>query len=174
MFPVFLLFLFRHCHTSRLLLLCRFSSLSTFTAEINHVFELPNGCTDDGTITIYPPVNLTPEVVAQASCANNDGAIDVTGVGGSGNYEYALEDTSGVVVVGQQASNSFTGLGFGDYIAVIYDMTTGCTATAPIGLEAPTPVVFTAAGTDVSCNGGSDGSIQVTLDSSNDNPPYTY
>uniref|UniRef100_UPI00123D9312 SprB repeat-containing protein n=1 Tax=Arenibacter lacus TaxID=2608629 RepID=UPI00123D9312 len=44
----------------------------------------------------------------------------------------------------------------------------------PVSLETATPVVFTTSKEDVSCNGGTDGSIEVLLDASNDNPPYTF
>ncbi|WP_189356838.1 SprB repeat-containing protein, partial [Arenibacter certesii] len=63
----------------------------------------------------------------------------------------------------------------GDYKAVVYDVSgSGCDAQAPVSLETATPVVFTTTKEEVSCNGGSDGSIEVILDASNDNPPYTF
>src|SRR5690606_17496826 len=44
----------------------------------------------------------------------------------------------------------------------------------PISLEEATPVVFTWSKVDVSCHDGSNGSIEVLLDASNNQPPYTY
>uniref|UniRef100_UPI0011230756 T9SS type B sorting domain-containing protein n=1 Tax=Arenibacter amylolyticus TaxID=1406873 RepID=UPI0011230756 len=63
----------------------------------------------------------------------------------------------------------------GDYTAIVYDTSgSGCDAQVPVSLETATPVVFTTSKEDVSCNGGTDGSIEVLLDASNDNPPYTF
>ncbi|WP_373017816.1 T9SS type B sorting domain-containing protein [Muriicola sp.] len=149
------------------------SAPGTYTVTVRDA----NGCTDTDTITILPPLSLTPEVTAQPSCALNDGEIRITASGGSGSYEYDLLDGGGVSVIGgvPQASDTFSGLAPGNYTAVVYDTGgSGCDAQAPVTLETPTPVTFTYNKEDVSCAGGSDGFIQVILDPSNDNPPYTY
>ena len=149
------------------------SAPGTYTVTVRDA----NGCMDTDTITILPPLSLTPEVTLQPSCALNDGEIRITASGGSGSYEYDLLDGGGLSVIGgvPQASNTFSGLAPGNYTAVVYDTGgSGCDAQAPISLEMPTPVTFTYTAEDVSCAGGSDGFIQVILDPSNDNPPYTY
>lgn len=133
-----------------------------------------NGCIHTVNLSIPAPLNLTPSVTAQTSCANNDGIITVTPFGGSGTFTYELQNNVGAVIVAAQASPIFNGLASGNYIVVINDTTTGCSAQAPIELEPATPVTFTTTHNDVSCNGGNDGSINVTLPSSNDNPIYTY
>ncbi|MCP4273675.1 MAG: hypothetical protein GY781_17240, partial [Gammaproteobacteria bacterium] len=110
-------------------------------------------------------------------CALNDGEITITAAGGSGAYEYDLLDSGSVSVTGgaRQASNVFAGLAPDTYTAIVYDTSgSGCDAQAPVTLEVPTPVVFTYNQENVSCFGGNDGSIEVILDPSNDNPPYTY
>ncbi|MEY8020394.1 T9SS type B sorting domain-containing protein [Muriicola sp. SD30] len=149
------------------------SAPGTYTVTVRDA----NGCTDTDTITILPPLSLTPDVVVQPSCALNDGEILITASGGSGSYEYDLLDGGGISVIGgiPQASSTFTGLAPDTYTAIVYDISgSGCDAQATITLESPTPVTFTYSKEDVSCNGGSDGSINVSLDPSNDNPPYTY
>jgi len=149
------------------------SAAGTYTVTVRDA----NGCTDTDTITILPPLSLTPDVDIQPSCALNDGEITIAATGGSGSYEYDLLDGGGLSVIGgvPQASNNFTGLAPDTYTAIVYDISgSGCDAQASITLEMPTPVVFTYTKEDVSCNGGSDGSINVVLDPSNDNPPYTY
>ncbi len=113
----------------------------------------------------------------QPSCTINDGEITISATGGSGSYEYDLLDSSSISVTGgvRQASNVFNGLAPGNYTAFVYDTSgSGCDAQAPVALETPTPVVFTYTQENVSCFGGADGSIEVILDPSNDNPPYTY
>ncbi|RYJ42072.1 T9SS type B sorting domain-containing protein [Flavobacterium beibuense] len=133
-----------------------------------------NGCTNTQTITVYPPLNFTPAVTAQPTCAGSDGVITVTATGGSSNYEYELQDTSNNPIVAANPSNVFAGQDPGNYIVEITDTTTGCSVTAPVTLEAPTPVTFTYVSQNVSCNGANDGSIVVTLPASNNNPVYTY
>ncbi|WP_297760224.1 T9SS type B sorting domain-containing protein [uncultured Muriicola sp.] len=149
------------------------SAPGTYTVTVRDA----NGCTATDTITILPPLSLTPDVDLQPSCALNDGEITIAATGGSGGYEYDLLDGGGVSVIGgvPQASNTFTGLAPDTYTAIVYDTGgSGCSAQASITLEIPTPVVFTYSKEDVSCFGGSDGSINVVLAPSNDNPPYTY
>jgi hypothetical protein len=142
----------------------------SYTIEIRDA----NGCGNTVTVDVLAPVNATPVVAFQPSCANNDGIIQVTAVGGSGNYQYELQDTNGVTIIAPQASSAFNGLPAGDYLIVLHDVDTGCLGYAVAALEVPTPVTFTAVGTNVSCNGGTDASINITLPASNDNPPYTF
>jgi gliding motility-associated-like protein len=133
-----------------------------------------NGCIHNVLISIPVPLNLTPAVTAQVSCANNDGIITITPFGGSGTFTYELQNTSGTVIVAAQSSPVFNGLAAGSYIAIINNTTTGCSAQAPIVLEAPTPVTFTTSISDISCNGGNNGSIIVSLPATNNNPMYTF
>jgi len=140
-----------------------------------HNFEITdyNGCGESEPITIYPPLNVNAQITAQPSCSIG-GIITVNGIGGSGSYSFALLDSAynptGYVIVG----SDFTNIPFGDYIIEITDTVTSCTATTPISLEEPTPVTYILNTGDVSCNGSNDGFIEVVLDPSNDNPPYTY
>lgn len=142
----------------------------THTIEINDA----NGCGNLVTITILPPLTLNPVVTALPSCANNDGVITVTALGGSGNYQYTLQNNLGVPIQGPQASATFSGLPAGDFTVVLTDLTSTCNASAPVNLSVPTPVTFTSSSANVSCNGGSDGSISAILDATNNNPPYIF
>ncbi|WP_242134711.1 T9SS type B sorting domain-containing protein [Aestuariivivens marinum] len=153
-----------------------FQSSATFIVSAPGTYTVTirdgNGCTATDTITIYPPIQINAQVTALPSCTNNDGIITATGYGGSGNYTYEI--TSGPVLVGPQASNVFNSLPSGVYTITIEDATSACTDQVDITLDAATPVVFTPIATNVSCNGGNDGTITVNLPASNDNPPYTY
>jgi len=145
-------------------------SSGTHTIEIKDA----NGCGNLVTVVILPPLNLSPVVTALPSCANNDGVLTVTASGGSGNYQYSLQNNLGVTIQGPQASATFSGLTAGNFTVVLTDLTSTCNASAPVNLSVPTPVTFTSSFVNVSCNGGSDGSISAILDASNDNPPYTF
>jgi gliding motility-associated-like protein len=54
------------------------------------------------------------------------------------------------------------------------DTVTLCTEDITVSVDNATPVTFTSTVNDVSCNGGTDGSITVNLSTSNDNPVYTF
>ena len=160
-----------------------FQSSGTFTVSAPGTYTVTvrdaNGCTVTDTIDILPPLGAAAVATAQPSCIANDGVITITASGGAGagNYEYDLLNSIGNSLTGgaRQASNVFNVLAPGNYTAIVYDTSgSGCDAQVPVFLETPTPVVFTYTKEDVSCNGGADGSIQVILDASNDNPPYTF
>ncbi len=133
-----------------------------------------NGCTDSQSITIDQIINGNAIVTVQPSCDNDDGEIQATATNGSGNYSFELQTTAGTNVAGPTTAGLFNGLGFGDYNVIITDTTLGCDITIPLTLEQPTAVSFTTTHENVSCNGASDGTISITLDSTNIDTPYTY
>lgn len=139
----------------------------THTIEVKDA----NGCGNMVSVTIDPPLAITPAVTGIVSCSDDDGEITVTAVGGTGNYTYAI--TAGPLLVPSQVSHVFTGLPAGTYEVTITD-DKNCTATANITLEAPTPVDFDLEATDITCHGGTDGTITVTLEDDQDNPVYKY
>ncbi|MFB9055577.1 T9SS type B sorting domain-containing protein [Mariniflexile ostreae] len=156
-----------------------FTSNPTFTVATPGIYTVTvkdgNGCTSavPASIEIYPALNPSVSITKLASCDDNDGEIEVKGSGGSDStYSYAISPTSGFIT---QTGGVFTGLAYSTlYTITVTDDVTGCTANVETTLEAPTPVTFTASATDVSCNGGSDGEITVTLEPGNDNPIYSY
>ena len=147
-------------------------TLSNLTAG-NHTVEVQdsNGCGNLVNVNIETPIDLTPEVTNLASCNANDGVVTVIGNGGTGSYTYSISPMDASITLN---ANVFSGVPSGTYTVTITDVTTSCTNTAEITLDAPTDVTFTTTSTDVSCNGGSDGIITVNLPASNDNPIYTY
>ncbi|MBC8766879.1 T9SS type B sorting domain-containing protein [Arenibacter sp. BSSL-BM3] len=147
------------------------SAPGTYTVSVRDA----NGCIATTPMVILPPLGATPMATSQPSCGASDGEVTVIAAGGSGNYLYELQDEFGAQMVAPQASNLFAGLAPGNYITVLHDNGgSGCNTQAPVSLEIPTPVVFTYTQENVSCNGGADGSFEVILDTSNNNPPYTY
>ncbi|WP_157757585.1 T9SS type B sorting domain-containing protein [Pseudalgibacter alginicilyticus] len=142
-------------------------SSGTHTIEVQDA----NGCGNLVTVEIEQPLGLTSKINALATCYADDGEISVTAYGGTGNYSYEIISP---IVVAAQPSNIFTGLADGTYTIRVNDTSTGCNTEVIVTLIPPTPVTFTTSTTDVTCNGGNDGTITVTLPVTNDNPIYTY
>jgi uncharacterized repeat protein (TIGR01451 family) len=75
-----------------------------------------NGCSETASITVGPPMNVTYSV-QDASCAGNDGAINLTVTGGDGMYFFSWSN--------QQWTEDLSGLTPGVYSVQVYD-STGC------------------------------------------------
>lgn len=141
------------------------------------------GCTAlIGPEVLYEEMVLSSTLVKPLDCtASPDGEISIAVLGGSGNFEYAVTYPDGITTA-INPTGVFNGLSqVGTYVFVVSDLDTtpNCTETISVELAAPTPVTLDPATvTDVSCFGGTDGSILVNLQPAapgvNDNPPYTY
>lgn len=133
-----------------------------------------NGCTDSPLpLVIDSPLGLSSTVVKQPTCALNDGEVKAIGVGGSGNFEYKIDSGS------YGLSPNFIGLTSGNHTVFVRDTSTGCEKHITVSLEVPTAVMgLTLSPKSVTCKGGNDGSITVTIATPapgvNDNPIYTY
>jgi large repetitive protein len=156
-----------------------YQSSPTFTVNIPGTYDVTvrdkNGCTTtvNGLVSILPALQLEATITALPSCADGDGTLTLTATGGSGNYEYSLDGGAA------QSVADFTNITAGSHTATVRDITTNCTFSIQVSLEAATPVTgFALSKTDVSCYGGSDGVITATMDTPapgiNDNPIYMY
>ncbi|MFY9311099.1 MAG: SprB repeat-containing protein, partial [Bacteroidia bacterium] len=114
-------------------------------------------------------VNFTGTVSTsstQVSCfGGNDGTATVSITGGSSPYTYAWN------TVPAKTTATASNLSIGTY-TVTTTNSLGCTITNTVTVTQPTPIALNAAITDVSCSGGSDGSISITA--SGGTGPYTY
>ncbi|XLS29237.1 T9SS type B sorting domain-containing protein [Flavobacteriaceae bacterium M23B6Z8] len=152
-----------------------FQNSGTFTISAPGTYTVTvrdaNGCTVTDDIIIYPPIDIQGSITAEVFCdPANAGEVTLTASGGSGNYQYRI---TAPVAGAFQASNVFGSLADGTYTFEVEDTTTNCTDTVTITLETPAPVDFSLAATDVSCFGGADGTITVTLNATDD-PPFLY
>ncbi|MDJ1504202.1 hypothetical protein, partial [Xanthocytophaga agilis] len=138
-------------------------------ASYTIVVKDAKGCTATVPATLTQPTQLASSLVSQTNIlCNGDatGDITVTATGGQPAYEYSKDGTT------FQASPTFTGLTAGTYTITVRDIK-GCTTTVNATLTQPTKVVATvSAQQDISCNGGSNGSITVNV--SGGTAPYTY
>lgn len=125
-----------------------------------------NGCTGTLNATV---VDLgAPSITAQSvdvSCYDGtNGSIDITVTGGTPPYSFSWSNGA--------TTEDLTGIPAGSYTGTVTD-DAGCTAVGgPIVINEPDSIAPTAAATDVSVAGGSDGSIDLTV--TGGTAPYTY
>lgn len=129
------------------------------------------GCSENVAVTLHDPLVLTIDTtVTQITCANaQDGAITVSGVGGTPGYTYSWSPVS-------STSSTASGLAPGTYYVTVTDAH-GCTITTSATLVAPPPISVTALKADsVSCVGATDGHVEISVTGGTPglNPAYTY
>jgi len=124
------------------------------------------GCVAQLSFTIVEPAQLVADVVVDdVNCfGGSDGSIDVTVSGGVAPYSFSWAG-------GLFTSEDLTGLPAGVYTGVISDAN-GCTLSADVTVGQPAQLVADVVVTDVSCFGGSDGAIDVTV--SGGVAPYSF
>ncbi|OXA94724.1 gliding motility-associated C-terminal domain-containing protein [Flavobacterium hercynium] len=159
-----------------------FQTSNSFTVTASGTYEVTvkdaNECevTVPAAVTILPALQLNYDIVALPNCSiTNSGEISATATGGSGNYRYTLN--GGVPVNVTPAT--FTNVTAGTHILRVRDMVTNCIFEVTIEVSLPTEITgLTLAKTDVTCNGGNNGTITASLEPSapgkNDNPVYLY
>jgi gliding motility-associated-like protein len=107
-----------------------------------------------------PAVALSGSIVSQSNVSvygGNDGSLTVSGSGGTSPYEYSLNGGS------YQSSGMFGSLTAGTYIITVRDASM-CTVDVPATITQPW-IPLTAnliSQTNVSCHGGSNGSVTIT------------
>ena len=148
------------------------NSSGNYTVTVRDV----NKCTaTSNMVTILKPLQLSADITTSPTCTNADGVVTLTVSGGSipANYQYSKDGVT------YGSSNIFNGLAPASYTFYVKDMVTNCTKSVAVLIETPnTTIDFSSNKTDVSCKGGSDGSISISLAPStltvNNNPPYKF
>ncbi|GHB58151.1 T9SS type A sorting domain-containing protein [Persicitalea jodogahamensis] len=144
-----------------------------------------NGCEATAqSVTVTQPataVSFTTSVTNVKCFGSSDGSITITASGGTGPYQYSKD--GGQTYVSNQIARragvepepttfSFMGMGAGGYVIKVKDAN-GCEAgIQELDIKQPETLSFTPTVTNVSCNGGSNGSIAITA--SGGTGPYTY
>jgi len=123
-----------------------------------------NSCTDEQCFDIIRDIDITSTAIDQGCPGEDNGAIDITVIGGNGNYNY-IWSSGGTTISNDQ---DLTNLAPGDYQVMI---TSGeCQVTQTITVEAPEPIRLSGVVTPaVSGNNGA-----ITLTPSGGNPPLTF
>jgi gliding motility-associated-like protein len=116
-----------------------------------------NGCTVNGTRPVTQPTALTmTPVTTNPHCGQADGSATVTGGGGAGGYTFSLNG-------GSFGPGVFNNLSATSYVITIKDAN-NCTANLPLTLvDQSGPSATISASTNVSCNGGNNGSATVSV-----------
>ena len=124
-----------------------------------------NACPKALTIVITePPVLSASEShVNLSTCGGTDGSIDLTVSGGTPPYGYTW--SSGAT------TQDISGLGLGTYTVTVTD-DKGCTAGKTVAITAPGAPTLGEAHFNVSCNGGANGSVDLTVNGGTG--PFTY
>ena len=126
-----------------------------------------NGCVQNLSLSVDQPLAplTVTEVHQNVSCfAGNDGFIDLTVSGGVPGYNYTWNTG--------QITQDLSSIIAGNYSVTVQD-SNGCTNVLPISIVQPSSVVnATQVVTNVSCIGGSDGYIDVSV--SGGTPNYSF
>jgi gliding motility-associated-like protein len=116
------------------------------------------------TITEPPPVTATQSQVNITCNGACNGSASVVASGGTGTYAYAWFPSGG-------SAATETGLCAGNYICVI-NSPAGCAHAQTFTITEPAAITAAPSQTNVSCNGGCDGSA--TVNAAGGTPGYTY
>ena len=121
-----------------------------------------------GIFTVNQPTLLTASISAQTnvSCnAGTNGTAIAQGTGGTSGYTYSWN------TLPVQNTQTATGLAAGTYIVTVTDAGL-CTAQSFVTITQPDAMNVTGFPTNVSCNSGNDGAINVVV--AGGTSPYTY
>jgi large repetitive protein len=130
-------------------------------------FTASNGCTATATTTINnpTPVAVTASGTNPTCFGTCNGTLNAgNATGGTGTYTYSWNSGLG-------AGQSKTGVCAGTYTVTATDGN-GCPATANVTITAPPQITIATTQTNVSCNGGTNGTINVNP--SGGTGTYTY
>jgi hypothetical protein len=125
-----------------------------------------HGCSTSSTQTISQPAQLTATCTNVGStCGNPNGSASVTAAGGTAVFNYSWNP-------GGQTTATATGLSAGTYTCTVTDAH-GCTTTSTtVVTNAAGPTITSVTNTNVTCNGGSDGSA--TANETGGTGPFSY
>jgi len=142
-----------------------FNSLPGGTYDI--IIRDAAGCTGEKqfTITQPPAINIRSTVLNVSCHGQKNGSIGLLTMGGTSPYLYSLD---GIVF---QNSNSFTGLNGGTYTGYVKDAN-GCISTISVTVIEPAALALTPTVGDVSCSGGNNGFVTLSL--AGGTTPYAY
>lgn len=125
-----------------------------------------SGChaTLNATVSQPTAIAVTTSVVTAPTCGNFDGKATASASGGAGPYTYLWSN-------GGQTTQTAVGLPAGTYTVTVTDAA-GCAMDGTIDLSNSNAPNISAAVTNVSCFGGSNGAVDITV--TGGTSPYLY
>ena len=133
---------------------------STYTVTVTD----GNGCTTVVTATVGQPTQLVATATTtSATCGLANGSVDLTVTGGSSPYTYLWSNSA----ITQDLAN----VAAGTYCVTVTD-SHGCTATVCATVGTSNGPNLTTIATNVSCFGGNNGAIDLTV--TGGTTPYSY
>ncbi|NPD85950.1 T9SS type A sorting domain-containing protein, partial [Lentimicrobium sp. L6] len=119
-----------------------------------------NNCETSETISINQPdaeLSFTTTLTVVLCHGNATGAIEITAIGGTTNYEYSIDNGGSF-----QTENSFENLIAGEYEIIVRDAN-NCETSETVNISQPdAELSFTTTITDVLCYGEATGGIEIT------------
>jgi hypothetical protein len=122
-----------------------------------------NNCTTSPSIvTVSQPDAVTLSLSKTNVTCNGGNNGTVTATFGGGTTPYKIHIDNNADILNTTSPKTFTGLSQGKHIVVVTD-SNGCTKTDSINVGQPSAVTLSLSKTDVTCNGGNDGSVTATF-----------
>ncbi len=141
------------------------NSFTTLTAgTYNVVVEDNLGCSVNSNTTITQPTQLLAVLTTNNITCNGltNGSVSLSPSGGTGSYTYSWAGTGSVSSV-TATTAGMTGLAAGTYNYVVTDANS-CTKSGSATVQEPTVIAVSAKSkTSVSCNGGTNGAVTITV-----------
>ena len=126
-----------------------------------------NGCQQTISQDVIQPAQLSSTISStQVLCAGaSSGSVDLGVTGGTSPYNYVWNNGA--------ITEDLTGVPGGTYTVVIHDAN-GCSVVNSVTVTEPAPVTISVVKTDVLCNGGSTGAIDITVNGGTPTITYTW
>lgn len=153
------------------------------TAGTNYTFTVANsdGCTSststNAAINNQPVTPTAPIIgsITQPTCSVSTGSVDLSGLPASGNWTVTATP-GGATINGTGTTGTFSGLSQGTSYTFTVTNSDGCTSTASTNADidpvAGAPVITLDDITHVTCNGGNNGEILISV--TGGQSPYNY
>jgi streptogramin lyase len=148
------------------------------TTEVTYTVTDAAGLTAECSFNVTVVNIIIEKIITDVSCfGGSDGSVDITATGGTPPYTYSWTGPGYFY----STSEDLSGLEAGTYEVTVTDSTggsygygggDGCSSSMTVVIGQPDAIVIDKIITDVSCFGGSDGSVDITV--SEGTPPYTY
>src|SRR5262249_7113823 len=121
-----------------------------------------NGCTKSDSITVNQPAAVTLSLTKTDVSCNGGSDGSVTATFGGGAAPYMIKIDAGAFAAAGPSPQTFSSLIAGSHTVTVKDAN-GCPQSASITVNQSMAVSRSLTKTDVSCNGGADGSVTATF-----------